>query len=88
MSDVVFKQQQPIRCPSCDKVFIFKVEFTEAQMEKELWVKIPCDGCKTELIIDFEQYLTAETTIYKSATPSKGSGLVLDLPDEILAKKH
>ena len=88
MSDVIFKQQQPVSCPSCDKVFIFDVEFTEEQMEKELWVDTPCKHCGTKLILDFEPYLTAATTLYKSTTSSQGSNLALNLPDEILAKKR
>lgn len=88
MSDVVIKQEQAVRCPVCDEVFSFSVKFTEAQMEKELWVDADCHHCKAELAIDFEPYLTADTTIYKSASSSSGGGLGLDLPDEVLARKR
>jgi len=89
MSNVVFEQEQLIRCPECDEVFSFGVKLTEAQMEEELFINLDCPECSAELIVDFEQYLVAETTLYKSSSGStSGNGLTLDLPEEMLASKR
>lgn len=88
MSNVIFTQSQPVRCPSCDKIFNFTVKFTEVDMEKELWVDETCHHCKTDLLIDFEPYLTTETIIHKGVNTGSGNGLALNLPDEILAEKR
>lgn len=91
MSDVVFEQEQFVRCPECNAVFSFKVELKETHFEKELFIDVDCSECKSELVVNFEPYLVADTPVYKSTGASGNAGnagLTLNLPDEVLARKR
>lgn len=86
MTEIVFKQEQAVRCGACDEVFTFTIELTNAHFEKELWLKVDCHHCKAPLTMNLEPYLVANTVVFKGAPSANAGQLTLDLPDEVLAK--